>query len=89
MNQKGYRMDFIKLPSGNFINLALARCIEIEHTPSKLAVVHWTNNHRSVYSDRDFDALLEAVSNTAVDFSNRYQQLFRYSQILRQSLNCW
>lgn len=62
----------IKLPSVNFINLVLARLIEIEHTPFKLAVIHWANNHRSAYSDRDFDALLEAASNTAVDFSARY-----------------
>ncbi len=67
-------MYFLRLPSGNFINLALARCIEIEHTPSKLAVIHWTNSHRSVYSDRDFDALVHALSINATDFSDRYQK---------------
>lgn len=68
-------MYFIKLPSGDFINLALVRYIEIEHIPSKLAIVHWTNNHRSIYGDRDFDALLNAVSGSSIDFSNRYEQL--------------
>lgn len=67
-------MYLIKLPSGNFINLALARSIEIEHTPSKLAVIHWTNSHRSVYSDREFDALVHALSINAIDFSVRYQK---------------
>lgn len=66
-------MYFVKLPSGNLINLALARCIEIEHTPSKLAVIQWSHNHRTVYTDRDFDALLLAVLNGSLDFSKRYQ----------------
>lgn len=67
-------MYFLRLPSGNLINLALARFIEIERIPSKIAIVHWTNNHRSVFTDSDVDAISVHLSNTPFDFFDKEER---------------
>lgn len=58
-------MYFIKLPSGQYLNLALARRIELEDKPVKMAVIHWSNSDRSVHTEQD----VKAISNNFLDFS--------------------
>ncbi|WP_009631036.1 hypothetical protein [Synechocystis sp. PCC 7509] len=63
-------MYIVKLPSGEYLNLALIQRVEIDKDPI-LAVIHWSKNNRSVYNDKkDVEAIIEAMTNQYLDFSN-------------------
>lgn len=63
-------MYIVKLPSGEYINLAFVQRIEMDYVESQIALVHWHGGGRNPYRDLDAQAIVKAVSNTCLDFSN-------------------
>lgn len=63
-------MYIVKLPGGDFINLALIQRVEIDKDPL-LVLVHWSGwDNRTAYTKEDAQAIIEAMSNQYLDFSN-------------------
>lgn len=60
-------MYLVRLPSGELINLALVRRIEVETTPAEFVLIHWSGNDKSSHRDRDADAILKACSAIFLD----------------------
>lgn len=62
-------MYLVKLPSGEFINLALVERVEIDKSPL-LVLVHWRTDSRSAYVHENAVAIIEAMSELATDKSH-------------------
>jgi aromatic ring-cleaving dioxygenase len=62
-------MYIVKLPSGEYINLALVQRVEVGED-SLSALVHWSNGGKNIYHQEDVVAISRAISNNFLDFSN-------------------
>lgn len=63
-------MCIVKLPGGDFINLALIQQVEIDKDPL-LVLVHWSGwDSRTAYTKADAEAIIEVMTNQCIDFSD-------------------
>ena len=63
-------MYIVKLPSGEYINLAFVQRVEVDKDPL-LALVHWSGwDNRTCYAKEDAQAIIDAMTNQYLDFSN-------------------
>ncbi len=62
-------MYIVKLPSGEYINLAFLQRVEV-HLDVPIAMIYWSAGGKNLYRNEDAKAIIEAISNQYLDFSN-------------------
>ena len=62
-------MYIVKLPSGEYINLAFLQRVEV-HLDVPITMIYWSGGGKNLYRNEDAQAIIEAISNQYLDFSN-------------------
>lgn len=62
-------MYIVKLPSGEYINLAFVQRVEVDKNPPT-ALIHWSGGAKDIYRREDAESIFKAIHNTCLDFSN-------------------
>ena len=57
-------MYIVKLPGGNYINLALVKSVEVDKDPI-VVLIHWGGNYRTVYDKEDALAIIQSMNYIA------------------------
>ncbi len=62
-------MYIVKLPSGEYINLAFVQRVQFDRQ-AETGLIHWSGGGKDIYRREDAQAIIEAISNKYLDFSN-------------------
>ena len=57
-------MYIVKLPCGNYINLALVKSVEVDEDPI-VVLIHWSGDYRTVYDKEDAQAIVQSMDYIA------------------------
>ena len=55
-------MYLVKLPSGEYINLAFVQRVQIEIVPKYIAAIHWNGAEKSIYHNEDAKAIIKMLN---------------------------